>query len=455
MSNFGNKLVAVIGAGRSGCAAAGALLRRDARVELYDRKPLAELTHAQPLQVQGAALYAETDAPTTLQGYDLVLVSPGVPPSHPIFALAERWSVPVWSEIELAYRISPAPIIAITGTNGKTTTTMLIHHLLRTMGLKARLCGNIAGTEGDLTLTEAAEAATPDEWLVAEVSSFQLSHTHAFRPYIAVITNIREDHLDYHGSWEAYALAKSKILANLGAGDWAVLNGEDAGIQRMLSLIPHVTGKRGEGKPSLVLFTSARPVVQLKDGTLNLAETPMPALLGKHNLENALAAAQVAAILGATVQPLRDALATFKGVPHRMELVGEWAGVRYINNSMCTNADALENSLRATPKPCLVIAGGVDKNDSIQQIAESLARHARFVLLIGRDGQAIGSALTCLGYTDWEYAETLENAVSLARTRARAGETVILAPGCASFDQFRNFAHRGEEFKRIVAEVNL
>jgi UDP-N-acetylmuramoylalanine--D-glutamate ligase len=459
MTNFDGKRVAVIGAGHSGCAAAGALIRRGAQVELYDRKPLTELTLAQPLQAHGVALHAETDAPQTLQGYDLVIVSPGVPPSHPIFALAEQAGVPVWSEIELAYRISPAPIIAITGTNGKTTTTMLIHHILRTMGLKARLCGNIAGTEGDLTLTEAAEAAAPDEWLVAEVSSFQLMHTHAFRPRIAVITNIREDHLDYHGSWEAYALAKAKILANLGAGDWAVLNGEDEGIQRMLTLtsLSHAVGEGGRGgedKPSLIFFTAAHPVVQLKDGTLNLTETPMLALQGSHNLENALAAAHVAAILGCTVQQLRDALATFKGVPHRMEFVGEWGSVQYINNSMCTNADALEKSLQATPKPCIVIAGGVDKNDSIQQIADSIARHARFALLIGRDGQAIGDALAELGYTTWEYAETLENAVRGAKARARAGETVILAPGCASFDQFRNFAHRGDEFKRIVAEVN-
>ncbi|GIV08131.1 MAG: UDP-N-acetylmuramoylalanine--D-glutamate ligase [Fimbriimonadales bacterium] len=476
MNNFSGKRVAVIGAGRSGCAAAGALLRRGAQVALYDRKPSAELTLALPLAAQGVALHAETEAPPNLQGYDLVIVSPGVPPSHPIFALAEQVNAPLWSEIELAYHISPAPIIAITGTNGKTTTTMLIHHLLRTMGLKARLCGNIAGTEDDLTLTEAAEAAAPDEWLVAEVSSFQLLHTHAFRPRIAVITNIREDHLDYHGSWEAYALAKAKILANLGAGDWAVLNGEDEGIQRMLQLISssfrfYDAGEREgaggsasptlwergqgcEGKPSIIFFTTAHPVVQLNDGVLNLAEVPMPALRGKHNLENALAAAHVAALLGGTVQPLREAFATFKGVPHRMEFVGEWAGVRYINNSMCTNADALESSLRATPKPCLVIAGGVDKNDSIQQIAESLARHARFALLIGRDGQAIGDALTRLGYLSWEYAATLEDAVKQAQAQARAGETVILAPGCASFDQFRNFAHRGEEFKRLVKEVN-
>jgi UDP-N-acetylmuramoylalanine--D-glutamate ligase len=231
MSEFAGKRVAVIGAGRSGVAAAGALTRRGAQVEVFDRKLHAELPFAHALNELGVALHAGTDAPESLHGYDLVVVSPGLPPSHPIFARAEAVGVPVWSEIGVGYRIARAPIVAITGTNGKTTTTMLIHHILRTMGLRARLCGNIAGIDGEQTLTEAAERAAPDEWLVAEVSSFQLLYTHAFRPKIAVITNIRHDHLDYHGTWEAYALAKAKILANQTPDDWAVLNWEDAGVR--------------------------------------------------------------------------------------------------------------------------------------------------------------------------------------------------------------------------------
>jgi UDP-N-acetylmuramoylalanine--D-glutamate ligase len=197
----------------------------------------------------------------------------------------------------------------------------------------------------------------------------------------------------------------------------------------------------------------SEPVVKLSGKTLNIAELPKPALLGVHGLENALAAATVASILGCTPEQLREALESFRGVPHRMEFVGEWGGVRYINNSMCTNADALEKSLQATPKPCLVIAGGVDKNDSIAQLAESLARHAAHVLLIGRDGAAVGAALDALGYTRWRYVGDLASAVAEAARLARAGDTVILAPGCASFDQFRNFADRGEQFKRLVREV--
>jgi UDP-N-acetylmuramoylalanine--D-glutamate ligase len=181
---------------------------------------------------------------------------------------------------------------------------------------------------------------------------------------------------------------------------------------------------------------------------------PKPALLGTHGLENALAAATVASILGCTPDQLREALASFAGVPHRMEFVGAWDGVRYINNSMCTNADALEKSLQATPKPCVVIAGGVDKNESVAQLAQSLARHAAQVLLIGRDGGAIGAALDALGYTHWQYTGDLARAVAEACRVAHAGDTVILAPGCASFDQFRNFADRGEQFKRLVREVH-
>lgn len=447
MDEFAGKRVVVLGAGRSGVAAASALARRGAQVTVYDRKPLAELPRAEALLTQGIPLHAERDAPASLQGYDLVVVSPGAPPTHPIFALADVAGVPVWSEIELGYRIARAPIIAITGTNGKTTTTMLIHHILRTMGLQAYLCGNIAGIEDEQTLTEAAEHAAPDSWLVAEVSSFQLLHTHAFCPKVAVLLNIRDDHLDYHGSWEAYARAKAKILANQTPDDWAVLNADDVGVQWVVE-----KGQGGEGK--ILYFSAASPFVKVSGENLNIADLFKPALQGVHGLENALAAACVAGILGCTAAQLREAFASFRGAPHRMEFVGEWGGVRYINNSMCTNADALEKSLQATPKPCIVIAGGVDKNASIPQLAESLARHAAYVLLIGRDGQTIGDALQARGYTHWEYVESLAQAVSEASRLVRAGETVILAPGCASFDQFRNFADRGEQFKRLIREVH-
>lgn len=447
MDTFTGKRVAIIGAGRSGAAAARALVQRGAQVQVFDRKLHTELENAETLTALGVRISPETDTPSSLQGYDLVIVSPGVPPNHPIFALADAAGVPVWSEIELGYRLVRAPIIAITGTNGKTTTTLLVHHILHTMGWRAHLCGNIAGVDGEQTLTEATEHAAPDEWLVAEVSSFQLLHTHAFRPKIGVITNIRHDHLDYHGSWDAYARAKAQLLAYQTPDDWAVLNTADAGVRWLIEQgLAGVAQKR--------FFAVGNPIVDFSGKKLNIATVQKPALQGTHGLENALAAASVASILGCAPEVLCEALASFKGAPHRMEFVGEWSGVRYINNSMCTNADALEKSLQAVDQPPIVIAGGVDKNDSIAQLVESLARHAGHVLLIGRDGAAIGAALDALGYTHWHYAGDLATAVSEARRLARAGGTVILAPGCASFDQFRNFADRGEQFKRLVREVH-
>lgn len=447
MDKFAGKRVAIIGAGRSGTAAARALVRRGAQVQVFDRKLHTELENATTLTALGVALSPQTDSPSSLHGYDLVVVSPGVPPNHPVFALAEAAGLPVWSEIELGYHLARAPIIAITGTNGKTTTTLLIHHILYTMGWRTHLCGNIAGIDGEQTLTEAAEHAAHDEWLVAEVSSFQLLHIHAFRPMIAVITNIRHDHLDYHGSWDAYARAKAQLLAHQTLEDWAVLNGADEGVRWLIERgLAGVAQKR--------FFAVGKPIVELSGKKLNIATIQKPALQGTHGLENALAAASVASILACPPEVLCEALASFKGASHRMEWVGTWDGVRYINNSMCTNADALEKSLQAVDKPCIVIAGGVDKNDSIAQLAQSLARHAAQVLLIGRDGAVIGAALDALGYTHWHYVGDLAHAVSEARRLVRAGDTVILAPGCASFDQFRNFADRGEQFKRLVREVH-
>lgn len=454
---FEGMRVAVIGAGRSGLASAQVLKARGAQVAVFDRDSADALTQAnQQLQQTGIPLYPNCDCPTPLTNYQLIVVSPGLPPKHPIFTEAQKVGIPVWSEIELAYRIARAPIIAITGTNGKTTSTVLTHHLLQTMGYKASLCGNVAGTEQDTPLVLCAHRAEPDEWLVAEVSSFQLLHTIEFRPHIAIITNITEDHLNYHGSWDAYARAKGKILHNLTPADWAVLNARDQGTARLIRWLQQ-EGCPGlhavESSGHLRYFLRENPKVALANGEIDLSQVPMPALVGEHAIENALVGAHVAGILGGTTEQLQQALQTFQGVPHRMERVAEIHRVLFINNSMCTNADALERSLQATPKPCIAIAGGIDKNRSVNAIADSLARHCKYVLLIGRDGEAIRSALNARQFPYAEYVGTLEEGVSKAITLAQPGDTVILAPGCASFDQFRDFIERGERFKTLVRRL--
>lgn len=470
--NFNGLRVAVIGAGRSGIDSARVLSALGAQVDLYDRQTesqLGDLTALlAPLAESGVTLHFGTDLPPQLDAYHLLIVSPGLRPQHPLFAQASQQGIPVWSEIELASHIARAPIIAITGTNGKTTTTALSAHVLTVMGRRAHLCGNVAGTDDDQTLVSAAFQAEPTDWLVAEVSSFQLLHTHKFHPHIAVITNITVDHLDYHGTWEAYARAKGKILSNLTPSDWAILNALDKGTAQLLSWLRtedppesshglHAVERAGH----LRLFVRDNPIVPMRDGELDL-RTVLPLSSssgqfywgrGEHDLENALVSAHIASILGCDTDTFRRAVATFRGVPHRMEFVGEWRGVRFLNNSMCTNAEALERSLQACPKPCIAIAGGVDKNRSATALADSLARHCRYVLLIGRDGESIRSALSALGYLEAEYVGTLERAVERALSLSQSGDTVILAPGCASFDQFRNFIERGNRYKTLVEEV--
>ncbi len=527
--NWRAERVAVIGAGRSGRDSAIALQKLGAQVEVFDR---AENLDVRALREKGIPVHLGRDVPPSEQEWTRLIVSPGVRLDHPVFEWARQLGIPVWGEIELAYRIARAPIIAITGTNGKTTTTALTHHLLIQAGLRAHLCGNIAGSGQDKTLVQASMEALPEDYLVAEVSSFQLVHIEAFRPYVAVLTNIAEDHLDYHGSWEAYALAKANLFRNQTDQDWAILNACDEGTRRLMGLIsphpptpspkalgegegsphpptpsPKALGEgedsphpptpspkalgEGEGSPhpptpspkalgegervgetssprlpspeasgeglgvraKTLYFDHQNPIISCKDGALDLREVEMPALPGVHGLQNALAAALVASVLGATRTQIAEGLRSFRGVPHRMERLGTIKGVLYINNSMCTNAPALEQSLQVCPKPCIVIAGGVDKNNSVPQLAESLARHAHFVLLIGQDGLAIGSALSTLGYTRWRYAGTLSEAVQQAHQMAEQGMTVILAPGCASFDQFRNFQERGDQFRALVQQL--
>jgi len=424
------KRVAVIGAKRSGWDAARALLLLGAQVTVYDRAEVVV-----PTQDVNASLVTGCDIPDW-DGLELIIVSPAVRPDHAIFGEAQARGIPVWSEIELGYRLAQAPIIAITGTNAKTTTTVLIHHLLMHAGMRAHLCGNIAGTAQDKTLTATALVAQPDEWIVAEISSFQLQNVHAFRPHIAIITTISPDHLDWHGSFEAYARAKGRLLHNLEPSDWAILNGADEGVQQLLVWL------RAEGCPGL------QNVERVGHLVLSLPDPP-PFALSYSSLA-AQIAIQVARLLGCQEEQIQEGLATFRGVPHRMELVAEVRGVRFINNSMCTNAAALDYSLRIVPKPCVVIAGGVDKNDSIDALANAIRRYCRAALLIGQDGERIGASLSAKGYTTWQYAHTLENAVKQAFEWASPGDTVILAPGCASFDQFDSFIQRGERFRELV-----
>lgn len=438
-----------------------------ATVALYDRKPASELTEA----LESARAFGVEARPETedidLANTDLLVTSPGVPISHPAFSEAKRRGIEVISEIELAYRIAKAPIIAITGTNGKTTTTVLTGRMLMADGRETYIAGNVLAGDIKLPLITAAANASPDGVIVAEISTFQLEWISTFRPKIAALLNVTSDHMDRHTSVEEYAGLKARIFENQTPGDFSIVNAENA---FTAGLAQHGYASVGSSPRSITvrghLLSFAR-LSELGEGAfvrgndlvvrLNGRETVVCTrsdiqIPGEHNVENVLAASLAAAAFGAKPESIRQAVREFAGVEHRLEPVATVEGVRYINNSMCTNVDAAVRSVEAIEGPQIVIAGGKDKGSDYTALAEAFKRRAKHVVLIGADAGLIESAARKAGYEKTTHAESMQDAVDKARALAEAGDTVVLTPACASFDMFRSFEHRGQVFKDIVKD---
>lgn len=427
-TEFGGKTVGVAGLARSGVACAQVLTRLGAHVRMYDRSPEATVNPAHVAAVRALGIEPRFgDAPIDYTELDYLVTSPGVPRHAKVLQGAVAAHVPVLGEIEAAYRIARAPILAITGTNGKTTTTVLLGEMLRAAGITTYIAGNIAAGDIAMPLIQAAFEAGREAAIVAEISSFQLEWTPTFRPRVAALLNITPDHADRQ-SWNEYVDAKWSLFAHQGEGDWAIL-------PRALS-----TDARAQGL-NVVAFSASDPF-------------PGPiALPGTHNKENVLAAAAMASAFGVSPEPIRQVAATFGGVVHRLEYVDTQNGVRFVNNSMCTNVAAFERSLEALPEPKVVIAGGVFKGsqDEMAQIAQSVVRcNVRGLVLIGKSAPALEEAVRAAGFAAVAQAPTLAQAVAQARTLAQPGDTVLLAPACASFDMFRDFEDRGTQFKEAV-----
>jgi UDP-N-acetylmuramoylalanine--D-glutamate ligase len=351
-----------------------------------------------------------------LEGVDVLVKSPGVPGEAPLVAAARERGIPVWSEIELATRFLPNPVVGITGTNGKTTTTELLGAILG-----ARTAGNV-GT----ALSELDGEVGPDEWVVCELSSFQLEDVERFRPRIAVLLNLEPDHLDRHGTFERYRDAKLRIFENQTEDDVAV-------VPRGFGPVP------GAGR-------------RVEFG----ADDPLPAeplIPGAHNRENAAAATAAARAAGVSDEVIAAALQKFPGVPHRLELVAETGGVLYVNDSKATNTAAARRALTAFAAPLHLILGGSLKGERFDEFAQDVARaNVPIAYLIG---EAAGLLSEDLGYAGVPFllSVTLDRAVTEAASAAQPGEIVLLSPACASFDQFRDFEHRGEEFRRLVENL--
>ena len=429
MSEFSGQRVAVIGLAATGVAVAGALARRGALVTVLDARPLDRLFEKgiEALETLGVAIHAGNDA--LPREADLVVPSPGVPRTAPPLAEALARGLPIWSEIEVGYRIARAPILAITGTNGKTTTTAMLGAICQEAGLETFVCGNIAEDNGVRTpLVAAAEQAGADAVLVAEISSFQLEWVQTFRPRVAAWLNLTVDHQDRYAGLGEYAADKAKILNAQTPAEFAVLNADDSWV---------VKSSEGVGAGRREWFSGANPPAR---------SLKVP---GKHNRANAEAAARMARAFGVPEEAIERALGEFPGVAHRMELVRELGGVRWINNSMCTNPAAVRASLEAAREAggrLFVIVGGRHKGGDLAEMALALQSLATRTLVIGEAAPLLAETLG----DDVDIAGTLDRAVQMASESARPGDTVILAPGCASFDQFASFEARGQAFRSAV-----
>lgn len=444
--------ILVVGMARSGMASARFLQSKKAIVTMTDAKPRAQQeANAAELEALGIEL-ALGDYPRDIGSkYRLVVTSPGVPLTIPPIQEAYRAGVPVISEIELAYRFAKAPMIAITGTNGKTTTTTLIGQMFSQAGRQVCVAGNIG-----LPLISEIEKYPAEAAVVVEVSSFQLETTDSFKPRVSLILNITPDHLDRHGTLENYAQAKAKIFANQEAGDFTILNYDD----------PAVAAFAERSRGQVIFFSRVHNLTQgvgVQDGKIvirngekvlivvNTADIRIP---GAHNLENALAAVAAGWAMGLSPEEMAGTLKNFPGVAHRLELVAEIGGVTYVNDSKGTNPDAAIKALEAyDDRPIVLIAGGYDKGSDFTEFAQKVKEKAHALVVVGQVADAIAEAAAKAGVKDIVKAKTFEETVHLAAIKARPGDIVLLSPACASWDMFKDFEERGDLFKKVVCAL--
>jgi UDP-N-acetylmuramoylalanine--D-glutamate ligase len=442
------KRVLVVGLARTGLVSALFSAAYGAKVTATDERPIPEVAEAaEKLRVAGVKLELGGFVPPTFLEQDLIVVSPGVPAKIEPLENARAKGIPVWSEIELAWRFLRGKLVAITGSNGKTTTTSLVAHILKTSNVPTLIGGNI-GTP----LLALVETSVDTSVTVAEISSFQLETIDSFRPEIGVLLNFTPDHLDRHITFEEYAGAKMRMFENQLEKDIALLNADDPEVTKRMPAKPKIFWFSRQKRVATGAFLRDDQIIFRHEGSeVELARLADIQLRGQHNVENVLASCAAAYLAGAVPAAIAAGVKSFRGVEHRLEFVAELSGVQYYNDSKATNVDAAVKAVEAFPGPLVVILGGRDKGSPYAPLREPLHERARLALLIGESAEKIAADLG--DAVAFENAGTLQQALHIAARHVQPGDTVLLAPACSSFDQFENYEHRGRVFKELVAQM--
>src|SRR5438309_260127 len=449
---LGGRRVAVVGLARSGVAAARLLRAADADVVGVDAKPLGALgREVAALAEIGVRLHTGADGgAAALAGVELVVVSPGVPLDGEQLASARARQVPIIGELELGWRATEADTIAITGTNGKTTTTTLVGAVLAQQPRPVLVAGNI-GTP----LAAHALSFPADGLVVCEASSFQLEATELFQPRVAVVLNLAPDHLDRHGSFEAYVDAKARIFANQTPADCAVLNFDDEPTRALAdrTAAPVLWFSRRSPMAHGVFVRDGWIAAKLNGHVEEICPLSEIFLRGQHNVENVLAATACALWTGMAPAAIRSAVGRFRGVAHRIEWVRDLRGVQYFNDSKGTNVASTLKALESFPGQIVLIAGGKGKGQAWEPLADAARGRVAHTVLIGEDAKKIGAALAAASIP-LTYCDSMQSAIDRAKAVAMPGDVVLLSPACASFDMFDNFEHRGDVFKKLVERLD-
>ncbi len=445
-----NKRVSILGAGRSGLAAARLLQHQNAQVFISELANAEDrVTEIEALRKTGVGFEFGGHSEKVFNA-DLVVLSPGISTRSEIVQQIAARKIPIWSELELAFRFCPGPIIAITGSNGKSTTTALIGEMFKRAGRNHIVAGNIG-----YPFSDAVQEMDSGTAAIVEVSSFQLETIRQFKPNIAILLNVTADHLDRHETFDAYLKTKLRLFENQAEGDFAVFNAEDEATERATrslnlqskSVQLHTRQKRESG----CFVEHGRIQFHFEEKRLDVLAAKEIALQGTHNLSNAMASTSAALLAEIPVEAIQTTLGNFRGLEHRLELVRELNGVKYVNDSKATNLESMRAGLNSFQQPLVVIAGGRAKEDDFQRIQKTISNKVKRMVLIGEAADKIPGALQN-GILVTK-AGSLRDAVTEASSSAQAGEVVLFCPGCSSFDMFRDFEDRGRQFKKLVENL--